>query len=37
MTFYIKAWVRHLFGYHTPVLELKLPGRWCYICGRKLE
>jgi hypothetical protein len=36
MLFDIKARVRHLLGVHTAVLDVRAPGRWCYVCGKRL-
>lgn len=37
MIFEIKARLRHLMGRHTPVMDIRNPGRWCLICGKRLQ
>ena len=36
MIFEIKARLRHLTGRHTPVKDVRNPGIWCYVCGKRL-
>jgi len=34
--FELKARLRHIFGRHTPVQDIRSWNRWCYVCGKRL-
>lgn len=36
MIYELKARIKHLWGAHTPVQDVRNPGLWCYVCGKRL-